>query len=196
MTKNTWYLAPIELYIIIKVRFFRLELGITAEEISLYLKMNKKYIGNIESSAHNAKYYDEVLNFVALYFTKKAKKKQQELINIKDETVIKTEYTIYDFYPTEILSDERVIKEIPPIPRESGPTGTLNALIEATNFFKKARTLNEIVAEANRIQNQHWKATDFTQPLENAVKGVNKRLEVILKDGLNTYILAKKQKKV
>lgn len=195
MAEKKWYLAPVELYLILVVRSIRLELGISGEEISKHLKMNKKYIGNIESSAHNAKYNDEILSSIALYFTQIAKEKQNELSK-RDHELIKTDYTIYDFYPAEILSDEKVIKKIDPIPIGSGPTGTLNALIESTNFFKTAKALNEIVAKANKVQNQNWEASNFTQPLENAVKGKNKRLDIILKDGLNTYILAKKQKKV
>src|SRR5690606_22271034 len=150
----------------------------------------------IESSAHNAKYNDEILSQIALYFTQIAKEKQQEFLNAGDPTSIKTEYTIYDFYPKEILSDEKVIKEIPGIPEGSGPASTLNALIEATDFFKTARTLKEIVLKANEVQNKNWEASDFTRPLERAVKGTNKRLEIILDgNGLNTYILARKQKK-
>ncbi|WP_148908762.1 hypothetical protein [Sphingobacterium allocomposti] len=196
MKKNNWFLMPIELYIIIKIRAIRLDLGITAEEISLFLEKNPKYIGHIESNAHNAKYNDEILSSIALYLTERAKEKQKEFIKENDSTIIKTEYNIYDFYPTEILSDEKVIKEIPPIPSGSGPAPTLNALIEATDFFKKARTLKEIVEKANKEQSQNWEASNFTRSLERAVKGKNKRLKVILNDnGLNTYILLKKPKK-
>lgn len=191
MAKTIWYLFPIELYLIVRIRTIRLELDITAEEISVFLKKNPKYIGHIESSAHNAKYNDEILSDIAIYLTEKAKNKQEDLIKADDDTIIQTEYTIHDFYPTEILSDEKVVKKIDPIPLGSGPTGTLNALIESTNFFKTARTLKEIVAKANKVQNQNWEASNFTQPLENAVKGKSKRLDVILKDGLNTYILTR-----
>ena len=197
MAKKIWHLAAIELFIIVRIRLIRLELGVTGEEISEFLGKNEKYIGNIESGAHNAKYNDEILSSIALYLTERAKEKQEEFIKENDNTIIKTEYTIHDFYPTEILSDQKVIKEIPPIPPGSGPAPTLNALIEATAFFKIARPLKEIVNKANKVQNQNWEASDFTRPLERAVKGKNKRLEVILNDsGLNTYILPKKQKKV
>jgi len=194
MAKTIWYLSLIEIYLIVRIRTIRLELGITAKEISLFLKKNPEYIGNIESSAHNAKYNDEVLSLIAVYFTLMAKEKQKELLAAQDETVIQTEYTIHDFYPSEILSDEKVIKKIDPIPHDSGPTGTLNALIESTDFFETARTLKEIVEKANSVQNQNWEASNFTQPLENAVKGKNKRLRVVLKDGFNTYILHKRRK--
>ena len=192
MAKTIWHLSPIELYLIIRIRIIRLELGVTAKEISLFLKKNPEYIGNIESSAHNAKYSDEILSLIAIYLTIRAKEKQQELVDAKDKTIIQTEYTIHDFYPTEILSDEKVIKEIAPIPRDSGPTGTLNALIESTDFFKKARKVNEIVNESNLLQNQNWKANNFSQPLASAVK--RKQLVIILENGLNTYIKPKKRK--
>lgn len=41
MNKNTWYLFPIELYIIIAVRNIRFELGISGEDISDILKKMK-----------------------------------------------------------------------------------------------------------------------------------------------------------
>src|SRR5690606_16269857 len=192
MAKTIWYLSPIELYLIIRIRMIRLELGVTAKEISLFLKKNPKYIGHIESSAHNAKYSDEILSRIALYLTERAKKKQKELNKAKDNTIIQTEYTIHDFYPTEILGDEKVVKEIDPIPPGSGPTVTLNALIESTVFFEKARTVNEIVTECNVLQNQNWKANNFSQPLASAVK--RKQLVIILENGLNTYIKPKKRK--
>jgi transcriptional regulator with XRE-family HTH domain len=196
MEKKTWYLSPIELFIIIAIRTIRLELDITGEEISNFLEKNPKYIGHIESNAHNAKYNDTVLSKIALYLTEKAKERQKELIESKDDTIIKTEYTIYDFYPKEILGNDKILKEIEPIPAGSGPTPTLNALIEATDFFKVARTLKEIVIKANEVQNESWDASDFTRPLERAVKGKNRRLEVVLNDGgLNTYVVIKKAKK-
>ena len=155
MAKTIWYIFPIELYIIVQIRTIRLELDVTAKEISVFLKKNPKYIGHIESSAHNAKYNDEILSSIALYLTDRAKQKQEELIKANDDIIIQTEYNIHDFYPTEILSDEKVIKKIDPIPAGSGPTGTLNALIESTNFFKTAKTLSEIVAKANKVQNRN-----------------------------------------
>lgn len=196
MAKNTWFLFPIELYLIIQVRRIRLELNIVGEELSKFLKKSEKYIGHIESGAHNSKYNDEVLTEIAIYFSQIAEIRQKELKDSRENTIIKTEYTIYDFYPTEILSNDKVLKEIPPIPPGLGPAPTLNALIEDPTYFKKARTLNEIVNSANKVQNQQWEAKDFTRPLERAVKGNNKRLEIILKGGLNTYILIKKAKKV
>lgn len=195
MNKNTWYLFPIDLYIIIRVRKIRLDLDISGEEISEYLDMNEKYIGHMESAGNNSKYNDEVLNKIAMYFSIIARKRQQELIDSKDDTVIKTDYTIYDFYPEETLSDDKVIKQIPPIPEGSGPAATLRVLIEI-GFFHKAKSLEEIISKSNELQNQAWEAKDFTRPLDRAVRGTNKRLIVVLnKEGLNTYKLLKKAKK-
>ncbi|MFD2555239.1 hypothetical protein [Sphingobacterium tabacisoli] len=181
---NIEYLSPLDLYIIIKVKFYRLELGIPPKELSSHLDRNKNYIGNIESSAHNGKYNDSVLNDIAAYFTQKAKERK---------STSKVEFSIHDFYPTDILSDNRVIKDIPHILSESGPTGTLNSLIESTDFFKTKKTLKEIVKKANEVQNQTWKGSNFTQPLENAVK--SERLTLTIIDGLNSYTLTKNKKK-
>ena len=41
-----WYLTPYELLTIITVRTIRLSLGISGEELSLYLGKSKKYIGH------------------------------------------------------------------------------------------------------------------------------------------------------
>lgn len=193
MNNKIWYIFPIELYIIIQVRKIRLDLNITTKEISDYLDRNEKYIGHMESAANNSKYNDEVLNAIAKYFTLRANELQQSYIKKNNGLKIKTEYTIYDFYPTETLDDNKVIKTIPPIPEGSGPTGTLNALIESTDFFKTKKTLKEIVEKANEVQNQTWEGSNFTQPLENAVK--NKRLTLTIIGGLNSYTLAKIQKK-
>lgn len=136
-------------------------------------------------------YDDTVLADIAKCITDKIKNRPDNELEIKG----KREYTIHDFYPTEILNDEKVVKKVDPIPPGSGASVTLNALIESSDFFKKARTLNEIVKKCNSIQDQNWSSSDFTQQLDRATKGKNKRLNIILKNGLNTYILAKKQKK-
>lgn len=185
-------ISPIQLYNITTVRRIRLHYSISAQELSLGIGKSQNYIGTLENERIEGSYSDSVLTQIAEYINDKIKNYPEIKLEIKG----KTNYSIYDFYPTKILSDVKVVKKIDSIPLGSGPTVTLNSLIEFTAFFKKARTLNEIVAKSNTIQNKNWVAQDFTQPLENAVKGNNKRLEIILKDGLNTYILAKKQKKV
>lgn len=184
-------ISPIQLYSLIAVRRIRLHYGISAQELAKGIGKSINYIGTMENEQNEGGYNDTVLTEIAQYISAKIKEYPESLLEIKG----KMEYSIYDFYPSEILSDEKVVKKIDPIPLGSGPTGTLNALIESTNFFKTAKTLKEIVTKANKVQNQNWEPSNFTQPLENAVKGKNKRLDVILKDGLNTYTLAKKQKK-
>lgn len=185
-------ISPIQLYNITAVRRIRLYYGISAQELSLGIGKSQNYIGTMENEQIEGSYSDTILTEIAQYINEKIKKYPDSKLEVKG----KKDYTIYDFYPTEILSDDKVIKKIDPIPSGSGPTVTLNSLIESTDFFKKARTLNEIVAKSNTIQNKNWTAQHFTQPLENAVKGKNKRLEVILKDGLNTYMVPKKAKKL
>lgn len=185
-------ISPIQLYNITAVRRIRLYYGISAQELSLGIGKSQNYIGTMENEQIEGSYSDTVLTQIAQYINDTIKNYPDNKLEIKG----KTNYNIYDFYPTEILSDEKVIKKVDPIPSGSGPTVTLNSLIESTDFFNKAQTLNKIVAKSNAVQNENWIAQDFTQPLENAVKGKIKRLEVILKDGLNTYMIPKKQKKV
>ncbi len=188
---NVWYLTPFEILTIIIVRNIRLELGISGEELSLHLDKSKKYIAVIESTASYSKYTDEVLLKIAIYFTEIAKK--IELENGKENIAVnfKTEYSILDLQPSEILGREKVIKEIPPIPTGTGSAATLSAVIETTDFFEIARTLPEIVDYCNNIQNQNWKGSDFTSALSRATKGENKRLEVKLVKGINTYVAYK-----
>ncbi|SEL57489.1 hypothetical protein [Parapedobacter koreensis] len=184
-------ISPIQLYNLTAVRHIRLHYGISAQDLSFGIGKSLNYIGTMENEQISGSYNDTVLTEIAQYISNKIKNYPDSELEIKG----KTHYTIYDFYPTEILSDEKVIKKVDPIPPGFGPSVTLNALIESSNFFKKARTLNEIVEKCNDIQNQNWVSNDFTQQLDRATKAKNKKLDVILKDGLNTYILAKKQKK-
>ncbi|MFC7523138.1 hypothetical protein ACFQRK_04250 [Parapedobacter sp. GCM10030251] len=184
-------ISPIQLYSLIAVRRIRLHYGISAQNLAIGIGKSINYIGTMENEQVAGGYDDTVLTDIAKYISDKVKSLPESELEIKG----KRDYTIYDFYPAEILSDEKVIKQIDPIPPGSGPSVTLNALIESSNFFKKARMLNEIVEKCNSIQNQNWTSNDFTQQLDRATKAGNKKLEIVLKDGLNTYILAKKQKK-
>lgn len=188
---NAVYISPIQLYNLTTIRRIRLHYGISAQDLSLGISKSINYIGTMENEQTAGSYDDTVMTNIASYITEKIKDYQEEELEIN----AKREYNIYDFYPTKILSDEKVVKLIPPIPLSSGPSVTLNALIESGNFFEQARTLNEIVEKCNMIQKQKWGSNHFTQQLSRAVKGKNKRLDVIIKDGLNTYILPKKQKK-
>ncbi|MGK9124331.1 hypothetical protein M1D52_09425 [Olivibacter sp. SA151] len=184
-------ISPIQLYNLLAVRRIRLHYGISAQDLSLGIGKSLSYIGTMENEQVEGSYDDTVLTEIAKCISEKIKNYPDNELEFSG----KKEYTIYDFYPSEILSDEKVIKKVDPIPPGSGPSATLNALIESDNFFKKVRTLNEIVKKCNSIQNQNWVSNDFTKQLDRATKGKNKKLDIILKDGLNTYILAKKQKK-
>lgn len=186
-----WLLTPYELFTIIIVRNTRLDLNITAQELSEFLKKSAKYIGNIESAKSNSKYTEEVLFQIAIYFTIKAKEIEREHGKEILPVNFKTEYSILDLQPSEILDREKVIKEIPPIPAGTGSAATLSAVIETTDFFEIARTLPEIIDYCNNIQNQNWKGSDFTSALSRATKGENKRLEVKLVKGINTYVAYK-----
>lgn len=185
---NVWYLTPFEILTIIIVRNIRLELGISGEELSLHLEKSKKYIAVIESTASYSKYTNEVLLKIAIYFTEIAKKIEHEHRKENLPVNFKTEYSILDLQPSEILDREKVIKQIPPIPAGTGSSATLNAVIETTDFFDIARTLQEIVDYCNKLQSQNWKGSDFTSALSRATKGKNKRLEVKLIREINTYI--------
>ncbi|PRD54699.1 hypothetical protein [Sphingobacterium gobiense] len=187
------YISPIQLYNLTTIRRIRLHYGISAQDLSLGIGKSINYIGTMENEQTAGSYDDTIMTEIAQCITEKIKDYQNEELEIST----KREYNIYDFYPTEILSDEKVVKSIAPIPNSYGPSPTLNALIEFSNFFSQPRTLNDIVEKCNSIQNQNWVSNDFTKQLSRATKGKNKRLEVILNSsGLNTYILPKKQKKV
>lgn len=184
-------ISPIQLYNLLAVRRTRLHYGISAKDLSIDIGKSPNYIGTMENEQIEGSYNDAVLTEIARCISEKIK----NYLDNELEYPKKREYTIYDFYTSEILSDEKVIKKVDPIPPGVGPSATLNALIESSNFFRKARTLNEIVKKCNNIQNQNWVSNDFTRQLDRATKGKNKKLDIILKNGLNTYILAKKQKK-
>ena len=186
------YISPIQLYNLTTIRRIRLHYGISAQDLSRGIGKSINYIGTMENEQTAGSYDNTIMTEIAQYITEKIKDYQ----NAELEISTKRQYNIYDFYPNEILSDERIVKSIPPIPNGYGPSATLNALIEFSDFFKKPRTLNEIVEKCNSIQNQRWISNDFTQQLSRATKGVRKRLEIVLKDGLNTYILPKMQKNV
>lgn len=194
MEKRQCYITPFELLIILIVRNIRLELDITGEELSKYLKMNPKYIGHIESSNSDSKYTEEVLFEIANYFTLIAEERKKECIANNEPINFKTSYTNIDLQPTEIQGRDKVLKLVPSIVPGGGSASTVNAVIENTKFFDQARTLEEIVSHCNKLQNQTWTSSDFTDALSRAVKGKNKRLEVVIVDGRNTYIKYKPKK--
>ncbi|MDF2517362.1 MAG: hypothetical protein K0R59_2658 [Sphingobacterium sp.] len=193
----TWKMAksvfifPIQLFNINAVRRIRIHFNLSASQLSKGIGKSSNYIGTMENEQNEGSYSDEVLSDIILYINKYINENPSLELEFKG----KNHYTIYDLYPLEVLSNEKVAKKVDAIPPGSGPTITLNAIIEATDFFKTSHTLKEIVEECNRVQNKNWVSQDFTQPLENAVKGKNKRLKVMLRGDLNTYILIGKQKK-
>ncbi|WP_343566106.1 hypothetical protein [Sphingobacterium sp.] len=193
--ENIWYLTPFELLTIIIVRNIRLELGISGEELSLYLDKSKKYIAVIESAASYSKYTEEMLLKIAIYFTEIAKEIESKHGGENLPANFKNEYSILDLQPSEILERDKVVKEIPSIPEGTGSSATLNAVIETSDFFDTARTLQEIVDYCNKLQNQNWKGSDFTAALSRATKKKNKRLEVKLVNEINTYIIYKSKTK-
>ncbi len=186
------FISPIQLYNINAVRRIRIHFNLSASQLSKGIGKSANYIGTMENEQNEGSYSDEVLSEIVLYINKLIT--ENPALELEFEG--KTHYTIYDLYPSDVLSNEKVVKKVDPIPLGSGPTVTLNAMIESTDFFKSPRTLKEIVEESNKVQNRNWVLQDFTQPLENAVKGKNKRLKVVLKGDVNTYILINKQKKV
>lgn len=192
---NIWYLTPFELLTIIIIRNIRLELGISGDELSLYLDKSKKYIAVIESAASYSKYTEDILPQIAIYFTKIAKEIEHKLGGENLPVNFKTEYSILDLQPSEILDRDKVVKEIPPIPEGTGSSATLNAVIETTDFFDTARALQEIVDYCNKLQKQNWEGSDFTAALSRATKEKNKRLDVKLVNKINTYIVYKPKTK-
>lgn len=167
---NEFKITPTRQYNIDAIKNIRLELDISGGELSLEISptQNRTFVGSIESAGNNAAYTDNMMNQIAIYFTKIAKKRQAELDEIPDNTIkLKTDYTIYDFYPKKPLSEVLQIKTNSLIPRDAGPTATLNGLIE-TGFFDTQRSLKDVVNEANKAQDQTWGTSDFTAILQRA----------------------------
>lgn len=180
MAKKVIKIAPVEQYIIDRVREIRLKLNITAEKLSEKVSPSNSigFVGNIESSAKAATYTDHNLNLIAAIFSKYAKE-------LNDDSIQK-DYTVYDFYPKEPLDDTPIIKRAYITPLSPGPTNTLNRVIEETDFFDIARSLKEITEYCNRFDSTERKTTSFTSPLYIATK--NNRLErTDLKEGTVMY---------
>lgn len=182
-------ITPSRQYNIDTIRRIRLDLGISGTELSLEISSSKNttFVGSIESAGNNASYTDHMMNQIAIYFTTIAKQRQAELDQLHgNEIKIKTDYTIYDFYPKTPLSEDLQTKVILSIPRDGSPTATLNAILETSDFLNTNRSLKEIVAHCNDIQKQAWQGSDFTATLERAKnKG---RIEFIyLNDGTVKY---------
>lgn len=183
---------PVQQFTIDQIRMIRLDFGITANELSKKVSPSESagFIAVIESIKSPAFYTDHNLNIIANEFSKYAEKIQRGLDTVEGNVIqIKTSYTIFDFYPKEPLSDVPQIKTKIDIPAEVGPTGTLNAILESKDFFDHQRTIKEITDYCNSFYNKDWKSTNFTSPLEYAVKkGKLKRVE--LPDGGVKYVVA------
>jgi len=187
-------ITPIQLYNTNAIRSFRLDLDVSATELSVGIKKGPTYIGHLESNAGDSYYSDDVMNRVADFLSKAAKEKQAYLKSQKSRKKIKTDYTVHDFYPKKQLPEAKVSRVIEPIPKGSGPTITLNAVLETSDFFDIPRRLSEIVAHCNQLQNQKWKGSDFTQTISRLVK--KERLqEVPVEGGFTAYVKPEEAKK-
>lgn len=110
-----------------------MDLDIGQRDISRILSplSETNIVGNIEGESRTNTYSEHDLNKIAMGFTRKAKEIQTELGQDPDNTLqIKTEYTIYDFFPLAPVEDKRVEKKIFPLPPGAGPAGTLNFLLQ------------------------------------------------------------------
>lgn len=156
--KNPALISQLHLYIINAIRRIRLELGLTQRDISRILspEADNNLLGSIESNFRNEKYTDENLNKLAKAFSK---------INADKD------YTIYDFYPKEALSEILVEKLVIDIPKNLGPTGSLILLLEKKDtFFDNWHNAKEITNYCNSCMTTDWKATDFTSVIARAVE--------------------------
>ena len=185
------WITPIQLYNIVSIRTYRFDLELSGPDISAGIKKSPNFIGSIENG--EGYYTDDVMNDIASYFSEVAKEKQETLRTQKSKKKIKTEYTIHDFYPKKPLSDTKVLKTIDPIPKGSGPTITLNAVLETSDFFNVSRRLSEIVAHCSQLQNQKWEGSDFTQTISRLVK--KGRLQEVTVEGKFTAYMKSEEEK-
>lgn len=172
--KKAVHISILSLYIINAVRKARLELGLSQRDVSriLYPESSTNLIGGIESDQQPDKYNDDHLNKIAKAFTKIARELQSELDSVPETSAkIKTEYTIFNFYPPEPLPEGEQIKTIEKIPKELRATGTLNLLLEQNDpFILQWRSVREITDHCNSLIDKNWKSTDFTAVLDRAEK--------------------------
>jgi hypothetical protein len=157
-------LSQTALFIINKVRLFRLELGLSQRYISKAISENtdSNLLGDIESEKRSNQYTDDQLNIIAIEFSKVAQNHNGKLQN--------KVFSIYNLYPDQILGDQRVDKKIISIPIGLSPMGMINMLIEEGVFFDKQVTVKEVTDHCNHLTTNTWKTKDFTAQLENAVK--------------------------
>lgn len=172
--KKEVFISFIALHIINAVKKARLELGLSQRDVSKILSpdSSSNLLGGIESSQRPDKYTDDHLNKIAKVFTLMAQKIQKEFDSEPGNTTkIKTEYTIFDFYPPEPLPDGEQIKEIETQPKDLKTTGILNLLLESDDpFIKEWHTIREITEYCSNLMNRSWKSTDFTAIIDRAEK--------------------------
>lgn len=163
--KSINLITPTQNYNINSIRRIRLELDISGPLLSEVLSPSKDigFVATRESIKNNKTYTDHRMNLVAIEFSKKAKDLQAELDKNPDNTLkIKTDYTVHDFYPPEPLPDELVEKYIEPLPRGSGPAGTLHFLLETDRYFNAEHTVREITDYCNNFRGTSWPPSHFT----------------------------------
>jgi transcriptional regulator with XRE-family HTH domain len=173
-------ITPTMLYIVKKVRTIRLELGLSQRDVSKIINpdTDSNLLGGIESPKHADAYTDHALNKLAIGFTARANEIFREYDTAESNSIeSKFDYTIHDFYPVEKLDDNLIPKTIEPIPKDMGPVGTLNAILETSDFLVYPRTPKEVVAFANSITGKSWKDSDYNSTLDTAYrKGKLKRI--------------------
>ena len=148
-------------YIINIVRSIRLELDITQQNLSKQITpySETNLVGLVESDKTETCYNDNHLNIIAKFFSERAKLLGKE----------KIDYTVYDLYPYESLSEKLVPKTIDLLPKGLHATGTLNLLLEKKDlFFDEWHTVKEITTYCNSFMSQEWKTTDFTSVISRA----------------------------
>lgn len=180
---------PVTQFIIDRVREIRLELGLSQRDVSKFISpdSDSNLLGGIEGLKRNNGYTDHNLNIIAQGFTEHALQLLSELDeDAKKYSNIKSEYTIYDFYPKMPLSDIPQPKTKLEIPENTGPSGNLNAVLETKDFLDQPRSIREITDYFNSFNNKNWKPNNLTSTLEYAVrKGKLKRME--MPDGAVLY---------
>ena len=179
------FVLPVMQFIIDRIREIRLELGLSQRDVSKLINpdTDSNLLGSIEGLKRNNGYTDHHLNLIAHGFTQRAQQMLSELdANFIRQSNIKSQYTIYDFYPKETLGDIPQPKTKIDIPKNSGPSGTLNAILETKDFFNQPHTIREITDYCNSFYNKDWKSNNLTSTLDYAVRKA-KLKKIELPDG-------------
>lgn len=182
MMKESVYISATTQYIIDQVRLIRHELGLSQRAVSRYINPDttSNIVGNIETIKSSNGYSDHNLNILVKSFSEYAKKLLLEM----DEPAIrnsniKSEYTIYDFYPKKPLSDIPQIKTKVDLPEGISLTGTINAILETKDFLDQPRSIREITDYCNALSGKNWKSNNLTSTLDYALrKGKLRKIEL------------------